>query len=323
MHTHRHGQRGKHLKRASIWRELLTSVVTAMILLVIALLVALPTRASTPEYIPQGIEPEINQGAQPLDSSTIPEAPITAVPHDRLVSRLGYTEVGPVLFDLMNDDGVEIPEEDTTPDITYMATRAPIEVKEYDSTVDYSAVIRDLYESIDESGLPVEQVLILCEMYELQRNMKIEDTEMDLNLQTFIFSADNSIDYIEEVMHPHEPYMQYTETDVRELAALIYAEAGAEYTTYYHKQCVGSVVLCRLADPDRWGDYTIHDVIWHPGQYPTKHNTKYDDVCYEIAKDLLENGPVVYAIWQANFPQGENVEYFEYPGLCRPTWIDK
>ena len=125
-------------------------------------------------------------------------------------------------------------------------------------------------------------------------------------------------------MHPHVPYMQYTEQDVEELAALIYAEAGSSYMTDYHKQCVGSVVLCRLADYETWGDSTIHEVIWHPGQYPaTRSKTYYDERCYNIALDLLENGPVVYAIWQANFPQGENVEYFEYPGLCKPTWIDK
>ena len=320
MYTYRGQRVQKKSKRKLNWRELVVTACTALMLVAVALIIALPIKATLPTSSPEGIEPVIQEAVAPQIMEA-PEPP----PHEIMMSHLtSYIAVEPSLAMFAEAD-FELPVEDVTADeIVYTATRLGVEVREFDSTIDYSAVISKLYETVEVGSETAEYIVALCEVYELQRNLKIEYTGADESMKTYTFGADHSMEEIEAIMRPHVPYMQYTETDVKELAALIYAEAGCDYMTDYHKQCVGSVVLCRLADPDTWHDYSIHEVIWHEGQYPeTRDKTYYDERCYNIALDLLENGPVVYAIWQANFPQGENVEYFEYPGLCKPTWIDK
>lgn len=324
MYTYSNGQRKRSRSRLRkhIWRDVIAVVALSLAMGGIALLIALPITAHSSSSINIGAEETPLVAYSAPEDIEVPDI----VPHDAVMTRLSFTTANPVLNDITDAGEIDLPKEDvnTEDTIVYIATRLGVEVKEFDSTIDYSAVISNLYNSIELDDPMLEHILALCEVYECQRNLKIEYTGADESLKTYTFIDSNSIEDIEAIMNPHVPYMEYTETDVEELAALIYAEAGSDYMTDYHKQCVGSVVLCRLADPDTWGDYTIHDVIWHPGQYPeTRAKTYYDERCYNIAKDLLENGPVVYAIWQANFPQGENVEYFDYGDLCRPTWIDK
>lgn len=321
MYTYRGRRVEKKSKRKLNWRELVVTACTALLLVAVALSIALPIKAALPTSAPEGIEPVIQEAValQSLENQDL------TPPHDIMMTRLNSYVAAEPVFSMLTESDFELPVEDvTTDELVYTATRLGVEVREFDSSIDYSAVINKLYATVEVGSETAEYIVALCEIYELQRNLKIEYTGADQSMKTDTFGANHSMEEIEAIMRPHVPYMQYTETDVKELAALIYAEAGSDYMTDYHKQCVGSVVICRLEDPDTWHDYTIHDVIWHEGQYPhTRSNTYYDERCYNIALDLLENGPVVYAIWQANFPQGENVEYFEYPGLCLPTWIDK
>lgn len=106
----------------------------------------------------------------------------------------------------------------------------------------------------------------------------------------------------------------YTEQDAIYLACIIYAEAGSDWCTDAHQRAVASVVINRVND-DRFPD-TIYDVLHEAGQYPyTCNNTTYDDRAMENAIYVLENGPTVSGVFQANFVQGsEIVAIFSYEG---------
>ena len=86
----------------------------------------------------------------------------------------------------------------------------------------------------------------------------------------------------------------YTDEEYNTFVHLLYAEAGGESDTciYY----VGSVVLNRVKS--KKFPNTLMEVIYQKGQYsPTWHGFMSKKVhnkrCYEIAKDLLENGSVL------------------------------
>lgn len=193
-------------------------------------------------------------------------------------------------------------------------TRLGVTVTDYDPDTDYSAIISNLYTKVEEEDDPetVEQLLGLLEVYETQRNMKVD--EMFPNDENYVitntFSADNTAEEIDDIMNPS--YYDYTQEELEKLAAIVYAEAGSSWCTDEHQQAVASVVINRVED-DRFPD-TIHEVIYAPGQYPaTCDNTYYDDRALTNAQAVLENGPTHDGIFQANFTQGsEIVEVYDY-----------
>lgn len=103
----------------------------------------------------------------------------------------------------------------------------------------------------------------------------------------------------------------YSYDEVEMLAHLINGEAGADWCSDTTRYYVGSVVLNRVNSyefPD-----TIYGVIFQSGQYACTWDGNYDRTpsqrCYEIAKDLLENGSWLpnNVVFQANFSQGSGV----------------
>lgn len=95
------------------------------------------------------------------------------------------------------------------------------------------------------------------------------------------------------------------------LAHLINGEAGSTWCSDTTRYYVGSVVLNRVNHaefPD-----SIESVIYQSGQYSCTWDGNFDltpsDRCYEIARDLLENGSWLPAdvVFQANFSQGSGV----------------
>ena len=206
-------------------------------------------------------------------------------------------------------------------------TRLGVYVDHYDADVNYTALMNELIaelEATDDDTLKVHLIGLL-EIYETQRNLKVEDLYQDSEYTTSnIFSAEHSVEEIESILFPEpepESYFTYTEEDAIRLARIIYAEAGSSWITDAHQRDVASVVMNRVLDP-RFPD-TIAEVINAPGQYPgTCKNLKYDDRCLANAIYVLENGPTCSGIFQANFVQGTTiVATHSYPGLSMTTYI--
>lgn len=113
----------------------------------------------------------------------------------------------------------------------------------------------------------------------------------------------------------------YSYDEVEMLAHLINGEAGADWCSDTTRYYVGSVVLNRVNSyefPD-----TIYGVIFQSGQYACTWDGNYDRTpsqrCYEIAKDLLENGSWLpnNVVFQANFSQGSGVyDYIDDVYFC-------
>lgn len=113
----------------------------------------------------------------------------------------------------------------------------------------------------------------------------------------------------------------YSYDEVEMLAHLINGEAGADWCSDTTRYYVGSVVLNRVNSyefPD-----TIYGVIFQSGQYACTWDGNYDRTpsqrCYEIAKDLLENGSWLpnNVVFQANFSQGSGVyDYIDGVYFC-------
>jgi len=103
----------------------------------------------------------------------------------------------------------------------------------------------------------------------------------------------------------------YSYDEVEMLAHLINGEAGADWCSDTTRYYVGSVVLNRV-NHSEFPD-TIYGVIFQSGQYACTWDGNYDRTpsqrCYEIAKDLLENGSWLpnNVVFQANFSQGSGV----------------
>lgn len=184
-------------------------------------------------------------------------------------------------------------------------TRLGVIVDSYDANTDYTSLINDAYEQITDAN--EDHILGLCEIYEEQRNLKVEDLYPDTYEITHTFVASNSAEDIENILNPHQPYMEYTEEEAIMLACVVYAEAGSSWITDQHQRDVASVVINRVESP-LFKQNTIYDVIHAPGQYPgTCNNTKYDERSYANAIYVLENGPISDGIFQANFKQGTQV----------------
>ena len=102
---------------------------------------------------------------------------------------------------------------------------------------------------------------------------------------------------------------KYTEYDFELLARVIEAEAGGE--SDYHKLCVGTVVMNRVAS-DKYPD-TIEGVIYQPGQYQCVTNSHINkepsESSYEAAESILDGRRMFRSsvVYQAEFIQGNKV----------------
>ena len=193
-----------------------------------------------------------------------------------------------------------------------VTTRLGVVVDSYDATVDYQSLINETYELIADDGSNADALLAVCEVYEAQRNYKIEDTESTQD-QTSYFNNDLSYEEIDRMINP--PWYDYTEADVEALAAIVYAEGGSTWVSDEHQQSIASVGMNRVVSSE-WNGDTIREVINSPGQYPaTCKNTYFDERSYSNALYVLENGPTSDAVYQANFEQGDTiVAVYSYPG---------
>ena len=112
----------------------------------------------------------------------------------------------------------------------------------------------------------------------------------------------------------HDEYKPpHTNDEVDLLARLITAEQGYYTGADYEEKAYvcGSVVINRVNDP-RFPD-TLEGVIYQPGQYQCVDNghinREYDEVAFEIAAGLLEEGTDIppNVVFGAEFKQGTGV----------------
>lgn len=221
-------------------------------------------------------------------------------------------------------DAEELPENDEN---VIEMTRVLCRVEGYDGDVDYSALIRRVYNIARKQEDPADEGLlyILCELLESQRNLKLIDLGR-ADEQTDIFSTFADWNEIYDTMDPkpeHVPYVNYTEAELEKAAAVLYGEAGASWCTDQHRRDVAVVLVNRIKD-GRFPN-TVTSVVYARGQYATCNLTYYDQRCYNIMKDALENGPWdgdTTTVWQSNYVQGkEIVRVYDYPAYGSTTYI--
>lgn len=201
-------------------------------------------------------------------------------------------------------------------------TRTNIFISNYDDTLNYTTLMEDAIQEALQSEDPT-YALNMGEIYEVSRNLKIQEENLDYDTTNY-FSSTNGSDAQEiyYLMHPEErPFMAYTEEEAMALAKIVYSEARGGSDE--HQRDVASVVVNR-AMMNYGGNSTIIGVITAPGQYVNSSrlaSMSFDDKAYQNAVYVLENGPTLPSnvVYQANFKQGSGVhktyyyEWLEYP----------
>lgn len=138
---------------------------------------------------------------------------------------------------------------------------------------------------------------------EIERNSEqfVKETAQEFEAETVTVAEPS--DSIEETQTE-------LETEVELLARVIEAEAGGE--SDYHKLCVGTVVMNRVAS-DKYPN-TLTEVIYQPGQYQCVTNSHINkepsESSYEAAKSILDGRRMFRSsvVYQAEFIQGKVVE---------------
>ena len=135
-----------------------------------------------------------------------------------------------------------------------------------------------------------------------------QQIEIERNSEQFV--KETAQEFETETETETELETKYTEDDFELLARVIEAEAGGE--SDYHKLCVGTVVMNRVAS-DKYPD-TIEGVIYQPGQYQCVTNSHINkepsESSYEAAESILDGRRMFRSsvVYQAEFIQGKVVE---------------
>lgn len=146
---------------------------------------------------------------------------------------------------------------------------------------------------------------------EVERNSEqfVKETIQEFEAETET-EPSNSIEEETQTELETEVETKYTEYDYELLARVIEAEAGGE--SDYHKLCVGTVVMNRVAS-DKYPD-TIEGVIYQPGQYQCVTNSHINkepsESSYKAAESILDGRRMFRSsvVYQAEFIQGKVVE---------------
>ena len=146
---------------------------------------------------------------------------------------------------------------------------------------------------------------------EVERNSEqfVKETIQEFEAETET-EPSNSIEEETQTELETEVETKYTEYDYELLARVIEAEAGGE--SDYHKLCVGTVVMNRVAS-DKYPD-TIEGVIYQPGQYQCVTNSHINkepsESSYKAAEHILDGRRMFRnsVVYQAEFIQGKVVE---------------
>ena len=148
---------------------------------------------------------------------------------------------------------------------------------------------------------------------EIERNSEqfVKETTQEFETETeTVAEPSNLIEEETQTELEAEAETKYTEDDFELLARVIEAEAGGE--SDYHKLCVGTVVMNRVAS-DKYPN-TIEGVIYQPGQYQCVTNSHINkepsESSYEAAESILDGRRMFRSsvVYQAEFIQGKVVE---------------
>lgn len=143
----------------------------------------------------------------------------------------------------------------------------------------------------------------------------VKETAQEFETET---EHSNSIEEETQTELETEAETKYTENDFELLARVIEAEAGGE--SDYHKLCVGTVVMNRVAS-DKYPN-TIEGVIYQPGQYQCVTNSHINkepsESSYEAAESILDGRRMFRSsvVYQAEFIQGKVVEKLGNTYFC-------
>mgnify|MGYP003525611360 CR=1 FL=1 len=154
---------------------------------------------------------------------------------------------------------------------------------------------------------------------EIERNSEqfVKETTQEFETET-VAEHSNSIEEETQTELEAEAETKYTEDDFELLARVIEAEAGGE--SDYHKLCVGTVVMNRVAS-DKYPN-TIEGVIYQPGQYQCVTNSHINkepsESSYEAAESILDGRRMFRSsvVYQAEFIQGKVVEKLGNTYFC-------
>lgn len=101
---------------------------------------------------------------------------------------------------------------------------------------------------------------------------------------------ESQIEEIEPEAVETEPYLEMTESDVYELATLVYLESGTE--SYECQKAIASVVIHRMQNDD----LTLQEVIYAKNQFSPAYliaESHPSDSTLAAVKDVLQNGPSI------------------------------
>ena len=156
---------------------------------------------------------------------------------------------------------------------------------------------------------------------EIERNSEqfVKETAQEFETETeTVAEPSNLIEEETQTELEAEAETKYTEDDFELLARVIEAEAGGE--SDYHKLCVGTVVMNRVAS-DKYPN-TIEGVIYQPGQYQCVTNSHINkepsESSYEAAESILDGRRMFRSsvVYQAEFIQGKVVEKLGNTYFC-------
>ena len=154
---------------------------------------------------------------------------------------------------------------------------------------------------------------------EIERNSEqfVKETTQEFETET-VAEPSNLIEEETQTELEAEAETKYTEDDFELLARVIEAEAGGE--SDYHKLCVGTVVMNRVAS-DKYPN-TLTEVIYQPGQYQCVTNSHINnepsESSYEAAESILDGRRMFRSsvVYQAEFIQGKVVEKLGNTYFC-------
>lgn len=124
---------------------------------------------------------------------------------------------------------------------------------------------------------------------------QVEDTsseveEEEVQVQVDTVQEEPVIPVVEYVEPEPEPYMEMGESDVYELATLVYLESGTE--SFECQKAIASVVIHRMQNDN----LTLQEVIYAKNQFSPAYliaESHPSDSTLAAVKDVLQNGPTI------------------------------
>lgn len=183
-----------------------------------------------------------------------------------------------------------------------------VTVNKYNSDIDYLSSMQEILADGSVYALQVGQI------YEAQRNLKIETLGLDYAKTTYFIDYDTAEEILAAIEEAAKP--KYSDEDLYWLSRIINAEAGSTWIPDWVQRHVGSVVLNRVKSP-KYAN-TIKGVAFEKGQYYcVTSGSIYNEPSARAVDNaiyILENGSTLPdgVLGQSEFIQGKvYTEYYD------------